>query len=139
MRIEAGHLVTSLERDRLRTLEEGPELTPSYLHRCYTESLPPATSSNSSSIDLLLLRLSLSTRTSLLSPRSSLLAPAHPPQILSKEKARNLSGNQDTSAPHKEHAPGWNEHLAVSRSVGSVRLGSWSGPAWLGTDRFGLV
>ncbi|GFZ46230.1 hypothetical protein JCM24511_04477 [Saitozyma sp. JCM 24511] len=34
------------------------------------------------------------------------------PNILSKEKARNLSGNQDTSAPHKEHAPGWNEHLA---------------------------
>ncbi|WWD15821.1 hypothetical protein CI109_100245 [Kwoniella shandongensis] len=31
---------------------------------------------------------------------------------LAKEKARNLSGTQDSSAPHKDHAPGWNEHLA---------------------------
>lgn len=34
--------------------------------------------------------------------------------MLAREKARNLSGTQDTSAPHKEYAPGWNEHLAVS-------------------------
>ncbi|OXB39159.1 hypothetical protein LQV05_004235 [Cryptococcus neoformans] len=35
------------------------------------------------------------------------------PNVLAREKARNLSGNQDSSAPHKEHAPGWNEHLAT--------------------------
>ncbi|KAL7422284.1 hypothetical protein Q5752_002930 [Cryptotrichosporon argae] len=34
------------------------------------------------------------------------------PDVIAKEKARNLSGTQDSSAPHKEHAPGWNEHLA---------------------------
>ncbi|ODN84687.1 hypothetical protein, variant 2 [Cryptococcus amylolentus CBS 6039] len=34
------------------------------------------------------------------------------PEVLQKEKARNLRGEQDSSAPHKEHAPGWNEHLA---------------------------
>ncbi|ORY33726.1 hypothetical protein BCR39DRAFT_518886 [Naematelia encephala] len=34
------------------------------------------------------------------------------PDKIAKEKARNLSGTQDSSAPHKEHAPGWNEHLA---------------------------
>ncbi|WVO21901.1 uncharacterized protein IAS62_003221 [Cryptococcus decagattii] len=35
------------------------------------------------------------------------------PNVLAREKARNLSGTQDTSAPHKEYAPGWNEHLAT--------------------------
>ncbi|EAL22529.1 hypothetical protein CNBB4070 [Cryptococcus deneoformans B-3501A] len=35
------------------------------------------------------------------------------PNVLAREKARNLSGTQDSSAPHKEHAPGWNEHLAT--------------------------
>ena len=34
-------------------------------------------------------------------------------QRIAKEKARNLKGEQHSSAPHKEHAPGWNEHLAV--------------------------
>ncbi|WVQ78183.1 hypothetical protein IAT38_000266 [Cryptococcus sp. DSM 104549] len=34
------------------------------------------------------------------------------PDVLAREKARNLKGTQDSSAPHKEHAPGWNEHLA---------------------------
>ncbi|WVR05104.1 hypothetical protein IAU60_002116 [Kwoniella sp. DSM 27419] len=34
------------------------------------------------------------------------------PEILEKEKRKNLSGQQHDSAPHKEHAPGWNEHLA---------------------------
>ncbi|WRT67025.1 uncharacterized protein IL334_003991 [Kwoniella shivajii] len=34
------------------------------------------------------------------------------PEILDKEKAKNLEGKQDDSSPHKEHAPGWNEHLA---------------------------
>ncbi|OCF35410.1 hypothetical protein I316_02960 [Kwoniella heveanensis BCC8398] len=34
------------------------------------------------------------------------------PEVLDKEKAKNLQGKQDDSAPHKEHAPGWNENLA---------------------------
>lgn len=34
-------------------------------------------------------------------------------QRIAREKARNLKGEQHSSAPHKEHAPGWNEHLAV--------------------------
>ncbi|KAK1924789.1 hypothetical protein DB88DRAFT_486874 [Papiliotrema laurentii] len=42
------------------------------------------------------------------------------PNRLAKEKARNLSGEQDSSAPHKEHAPGWNEHLA-SESEANVK------------------
>lgn len=35
-------------------------------------------------------------------------------QRIEREKTKNLQGNQGSSAPHKEHAPGWNEHLAVS-------------------------
>ena len=35
-------------------------------------------------------------------------------QVLAKEKARNLKGKQESSAPLKDHAPGWNENLAVS-------------------------
>ncbi|KAL0062100.1 hypothetical protein AAF712_011027 [Marasmius tenuissimus] len=35
------------------------------------------------------------------------------PHTLETEKQRNLKGTQDqTSTPHKKHAPGWNEHLA---------------------------
>ncbi|KAH8114345.1 hypothetical protein DFH11DRAFT_1593894 [Phellopilus nigrolimitatus] len=42
------------------------------------------------------------------------------PEVLEREKQKNLSGEQDkTSAPH-EHAPGWNEHLASS-SEASVK------------------
>ena len=37
-------------------------------------------------------------------------------KTIDKEKARNLAGTQDSSSPHKEHAPGWNEHLAVGFS-----------------------
>ncbi|KAG8959319.1 hypothetical protein FRC03_008164 [Tulasnella sp. 419] len=38
---------------------------------------------------------------------------ANDPEIIQKEKDRNLSGKQhETSSPHKKHAPGWNEHLA---------------------------
>jgi len=35
-------------------------------------------------------------------------------KVLEREKAKNLSGTQGDSAPLKEHAPGWNETLAVS-------------------------
>jgi hypothetical protein len=34
------------------------------------------------------------------------------PEVLQHEKARNLKGEQDSSAPHKDTAPGWNERLA---------------------------
>ncbi|ORX39786.1 hypothetical protein BD324DRAFT_614981 [Kockovaella imperatae] len=34
------------------------------------------------------------------------------PEVLGREKARNLKGTQDSSTPFKEGAPGWNEHLA---------------------------
>jgi len=42
------------------------------------------------------------------------------PEVLEREKGRNLAGTQyKTSTPHK-HAPGWNEHLA-SASEASVK------------------
>ncbi|EJD49098.1 hypothetical protein AURDEDRAFT_162037 [Auricularia subglabra TFB-10046 SS5] len=35
------------------------------------------------------------------------------PEVLEREKRKNLSGTQhETSTPHKTYAPGWNEHLA---------------------------
>ncbi|KAI9638393.1 uncharacterized protein MKK02DRAFT_42781 [Dioszegia hungarica] len=34
------------------------------------------------------------------------------PKTLETEKKRNLKGEQDSSNPHPEHAPGWNEKLA---------------------------
>ncbi|KAH7102748.1 hypothetical protein BKA62DRAFT_769296 [Auriculariales sp. MPI-PUGE-AT-0066] len=35
------------------------------------------------------------------------------PQVLEREKRKNLAGTQQDSSPHhKTHAPGWNEHLA---------------------------
>ncbi|KAK1215210.1 hypothetical protein PQX77_022198 [Marasmius sp. AFHP31] len=43
------------------------------------------------------------------------------PDTLETEKQRNLNRTQDqTSTPHKKHAPGWNEHLA-SDSEASVK------------------
>ncbi|KAI4293888.1 hypothetical protein K525DRAFT_244535 [Schizophyllum commune Loenen D] len=44
------------------------------------------------------------------------------PKTLELEKQRNLAGKQhhSASAPHEEHAPGWNEHLA-SASEASVK------------------
>ncbi|WVN85225.1 uncharacterized protein L203_100370 [Cryptococcus depauperatus CBS 7841] len=47
-----------------------------------------------------------------IAPRSMATRHGNDPDVLAKEKARNLSGTQDSSSPHKEHAPGWNEHLA---------------------------
>ncbi|EIW69594.1 hypothetical protein TREMEDRAFT_73912 [Tremella mesenterica DSM 1558] len=40
------------------------------------------------------------------------------PDTLAREKARNLSGTQDSSSPHKEHAPQWNEVLATDSEAG---------------------
>ncbi|KAJ7170794.1 hypothetical protein C8R43DRAFT_981085 [Mycena crocata] len=49
------------------------------------------------------------------------------PEILDAEKARNLAGTQHrTSTPHKQHAPGWNEHLA-SASEASVKADKATG------------
>ncbi|CAK5268493.1 unnamed protein product [Mycena citricolor] len=49
------------------------------------------------------------------------------PAILEQEKKRNMSGTQHrTSTPHKQHAPGWNEHLA-SASEASVKADKSSG------------
>ncbi|ODO03360.1 hypothetical protein L198_02206 [Cryptococcus wingfieldii CBS 7118] len=45
------------------------------------------------------------------------------PEVLQKEKARNLRGQQESSAPHKEHAPGWNEHLAADQAGPSGKPG----------------
>ncbi|KAK4687219.1 hypothetical protein P7C73_g2905, partial [Tremellales sp. Uapishka_1] len=42
------------------------------------------------------------------------------PDVIAHEKAKNLSGTQDSSAPHKDHAPGWNETLA-SDSEASIK------------------
>ncbi|OCF71974.1 hypothetical protein I204_07237 [Kwoniella mangroviensis CBS 8886] len=42
------------------------------------------------------------------------------PKIIEEEKQRNLKGQQDSSSPHKNHAPGWNEHLA-SNSEAAVK------------------
>ncbi|KAJ7227256.1 hypothetical protein GGX14DRAFT_418832 [Mycena pura] len=49
------------------------------------------------------------------------------PETLDLEKARNLAGTQHkTSTPHKQHAPGWNEHLA-SASEASVKADKTTG------------
>ncbi|WWC85395.1 uncharacterized protein L201_000258 [Kwoniella dendrophila CBS 6074] len=55
------------------------------------------------------------------------------PKIIEEEKQRNLSGNQDSSAPHKEHAPGWNEHLA-SDSEAAVKADQATKPGKPGKD-----
>ena len=34
-------------------------------------------------------------------------------QKIQTEKEKNMKNKQHDSAPHKEHAPGWNEKLAV--------------------------
>jgi hypothetical protein len=45
------------------------------------------------------------------------------PEILEREKQRNLRNEQhETSTPHK-HAPGWNEHLA-STSEAYTKVGA---------------
>nr|ODN99712.1 hypothetical protein L204_02145 [Cryptococcus depauperatus CBS 7855] len=51
-----------------------------------------------------------------IAPRSMATRHGNDPDVLAKEKARNLSGTQDSSSPHKEHAPGWNEHLAADQA-----------------------
>ncbi|KAJ7067010.1 hypothetical protein C8F01DRAFT_655649 [Mycena amicta] len=48
-------------------------------------------------------------------------------EVLEIEKRRNLAGTQHrTSTPHKDHAPGWNEHLA-SASEASVKADKATG------------
>ncbi|KAJ7182616.1 hypothetical protein C8R43DRAFT_869045, partial [Mycena crocata] len=54
------------------------------------------------------------------STRSHSTRHGNDPEVLEREKERNLSKTQHkTSTPH-EHAPGWNEHLA-SDSEASVK------------------
>ncbi|WWC69582.1 uncharacterized protein I206_103525 [Kwoniella pini CBS 10737] len=55
------------------------------------------------------------------------------PNIIEEEKQRNLKGNQDSSAPHKDHAPGWNEHLA-SHSEAAVKADQAGPPGKPGKD-----
>lgn len=44
------------------------------------------------------------------------------PEVLEREKRRNLSGEQ-LKTPHIKNAPGWNQHLATSSEV-HVKVGS---------------
>nr|ODN81253.1 hypothetical protein L203_05759 [Cryptococcus depauperatus CBS 7841] len=69
-----------------------------------------------------------------IAPRSMATRHGNDPDVLAKEKARNLSGTQDSSSPHKEHAPGWNEHLA-SDAEANIKVGLYGMTRWDEADK----